>query len=429
MAREQVGVGILGMGIVGCGTYETLTANADDIAARVGAQVVVRHAADVDWDRPRDTDVPAGIRTTDSAAVVRDPSVDIIVETIGGTTVARELVLSAIAEGKSVVTSNKELIAKHGSQILDAAREAQVDVEFEGAVGGVMPIVRSLKESLAGTRVTRILGILNGTTNYILTRMAAEGSSFEDALQEAQASGYAEQDPAADIGGHDAANKIAILAAIAFGARVPVEEAYREGIEGIAPVDIEYAKRLGYVIKLLAIARHDDGEVELRVHPTLVRDDHPLASVGGVFNAVFVEGVEADEVMILGRGAGALPTGTAVAGDVIDCARNVVRGCRGRVPCSCGGVARVKAMEDIETANYLRMRVVDRPGVVGAIATILGEEQVSIESVVQQGSFGAEAEIVWVTHAVAGRNLDRALQRIDDVDVLVRLENRIRVAG
>jgi len=429
MGVEQVGVGILGMGIVGCGTYQALTANADDITRRVGARVTVLQAADVDWARPRDVQVPTEIRTEDAAAVIRDPAIGVVVETIGGTGVARELVLQAIAHGKSVVTSNKELIAWHGAEILDAARDARVDVEFEGSVGGVMPIVRSLKESLAATEILSISGILNGTTNYILTRMSEDSLPFDEALREAQQSGYAEQDPTADVEGHDAANKIAILAAIAFGTRVPVAEAYREGISRIAPVDIEYARRLGYVIKLLAITRRSDGEIELRVHPTLVSVEHPLASVKGVYNAVFVEGVEAGEVMILGRGAGSLPTGTAVAGDVVDCARNIVRGCRGRVPCTCEGAATIRPMDAVATANYLRMRVKDRPGVIGAIATVLGEEHVSIESVVQQGSFGAEAEIVWITHQVAGRHVDAALRRIEQLDVLVRLENRIRVAA
>ncbi len=426
MSVGQVGVGIVGAGIVGCGAYRCLTANPHAIERRAGGPVRVVQVADIDWAREREVDIPAELRTEDAFALTRNPEVHVVIEAVGGTTVARDVIRSAIEHGKSVVTPNKELIARHGAELLDAAREAEVDLEFEGSVGGVIPIVRSLKESLVATQINALYGILNGTTNYILTRMSREEVPFEEALAEAQAKGYAEQDPSADIEGHDAANKIAILAAIAFGRRVTIDEAYREGISKIAPADIRYARDLGYVIKLLAIAKRGDDQIELRVHPALIRLDHPLAAVNDVYNAVFVEGVESGNVMLYGRGAGSLPTGTAVAGDVVDCARNIFRGSPGRVPCTCEGEAVVRPIEEIEAPNYIRMRVKDRPGVMGAIATLFGAEQVSLESVVQEGSFGEEAEIVWVTHRVKESALRAALRRISELDVVVRVENCIR---
>ncbi len=430
MPREEVRVGILGFGIVGGGTYEVLRRNADSIARRVGVPVRVARIADIDWSRERDMDVPEELRSTDAAEVYAADDIDIVVETIGGVEPATKFVLAAIANGKSVVTSNKEMMAKRGAEILDAAAEAGVDVEFEGAVGGTIPIIRALKESLEANRIEEVTGILNGTTNYILTRMTDEGSDYAEVLADAQALGYAEADPTNDVEGIDAKYKIAILAAIAFGHRISYDDIFSEGITKITAADIDYATEMGYAIKLLATARRTGEQLDVRVHPALVPKQHPLAQVNGVFNAVWVVGDACDEVMLYGRGAGALPTGSAVAGDVLDCARNILSGTRSRVPCTCEGAALLMPMEDVATRNYVRMRVKDRPGVMGSIATIFGQESVSIESVVQRGgSENGLAEIVWIMHEGPERELHSALRAICELGIVDEVCSVLRVIG
>jgi len=420
-------VGILGAGVVGGGLYQILQRNAEHIeqVAEVGIEVAA--ICDVDWERPRDFSVSPDLRITDAYEVINNPDIDIIVEAIGGSDAALDYVTAAIQAGKSVVTPNKEMIALHGQQVLSLAAQHGVDVQFEGSVGGVIPVLRSLKESLASAQIDQIIGIVNGTTNYILTEMTEAGMQFAEVLAAAQREGYAEADPTADVEGIDAVNKLAILAALAFGARVPVEEIYREGISRITPTDIDYAWQMGYVIKLLAIGSRDGDQLELRVHPALLPARHPLAAVRGVFNAIFVSGPECGEVMLYGRGAGALPTGTAVAGDVIDCARNIVHGSRGRTPCSCEGEARLRPMADIESSAYMRMQVADRPGVLGQIATLLGRERVSIETVIQKSSGNDVAEIVWVMHKGPERHLQAALSAIAKLDVVEQICSVIRV--
>lgn len=423
-------MGILGYGIVGSGAYHILTDNADGIAVRAGCEIAVKKVADIDWARPRGCPVPPAMRTTDALEVINDPGIKIVVETIGGTEPALELVLGALRNGKSVVTSNKEMIAKHGAQIFEEAAKSRVDVGFEGAVCGTVPIIRSLKEGLEANRYERIIGILNGTTNYILTRMTEEGMAFSDALEQAQAQGFAEQDPSNDVDGVDAAYKIAILAAIAFGQRVPVDGIHREGIREITPTDIRYARELGCVIKLLAIAqRAGDGQLEVRVHPTFLPVKHPLASVSGEFNAVFVEGHASGEVMLYGRGAGSMPTGSAVVSDIIDCARNIRYSSTGRIPCICAGAAQVKRAEECVTSCYIRMRVADRPGVLGSAATVFGEEGVSIRSVLQVDTIDSSAEIVWLTHRGLEGKLMSALRRIRASDFVEHIAPPIRVEG
>ncbi len=422
-----VQVGIIGVGVVGGGLYQIMANNADQIRRVAGVGIEIAAACDVDWERSRDFAVPPDLRATDASQVIGDPDIDIVVECIGGLSPALDYVTAAIEAGKSVVTPNKEMIAKHGEQILALADQHGVDVQFEGSVGGVIPILRSLKESLASAQIDEIIGIVNGTTNYILTRMSEEGAEFAEVLAAAQREGYAEADPTADIEGIDAANKLAILAALAFGERVPVEEIYHEGISQVTPADIEYANRMGYVVKLLAIGKRDGDELELRVHPALLPAEHPLAAVRGVFNAIFVRGPECGEVMLYGRGAGALPTGTAVAGDVIDCARNIVHGSRGRAPCSCERDARLRPMAEVTVSAYVRMQVADQPGVLGQIATILGSEEVSIQSVIQESSCDDVAEIVWVMHRGLEKNLQAALRTIEDLAAVRRICSVIRV--
>jgi len=428
MGRDLIRIGILGFGNVGAGAYQVLQENAESIALKAGSRLEVTRAADIDWRRPRPVDLPQEMRTTDAREVIADPAIDIIVETIGGTEPALEFVLSALRAGKCVVTSNKELIAKHGREILEQADARGLDIYFEGAVGGGIPIIQPLKQALAGNRIQSIVGIVNGTTNYILTQMASGGQDFAHALAEAQQKGYAEPDPTDDIEGNDAAYKLAILASIAFNSRAPLEQIYREGISRIAPPDMLYARELGYVIKLLAIGRDRGDAVELRVHPAFLPQTHPLAAVSDVFNAIFIEGSAVGGLMFYGRGAGARPTGSAVVGDLIEVARNLNRGATGRIPCTCFEARPVRPMDEVVTKHYVRMQVADRPGVLAKIAAVFGEEGVSLASVVQKTASGEGAEIVWVTHQSVERAVRRSLERIaalpevNEVSTWVRVE-------
>lgn len=428
MARpEVVNIGLLGFGVVGSGVLQILESERESLASAAGCRLEVKRVADIDWKRPRPLEVPPAKRTTDALEVVRDPGISIIIEAIGGVRPALDYVLEAIANGKNVVTSNKEMMAKEGRQVMEAAGAKGVDICFEGAVGGGIPIIRPLKESLAGAGITRVLGIVNGTTNYILTQMQQHGREFREALAEAQEKGYAEADPASDVEGLDAAYKLAILASIAFNSRVNLESVYHEGITRIGAADMAYAQELGYVIKLLAIGADTKEGMELRVHPTLVPRHHPLASVSDVFNAIFLEGEALGEAMFYGRGAGALPTGSAVVGDVVDIARNIRNGATGRVPCTCFEQKRAKSMEDVVGKYYLRLQVADQPGVLASIASVFGEEAVSIASVVQKKTVGDRAEIVWITHDVKERAIRRSLERIQALPAVVEVSNLIRV--
>ena len=429
MAEQPIYVGLLGYGNVGSGTLYTLEQNHASIALKVGRPVVVKLVADLDWSRPRPVEVHLSDqqKTTDAFAVTDDPEIQIVIESIGGLKPAGDFVLRAIRNGKSVVTSNKELIAKRGHEILEEADRRKVDVCFEGAVAGGIPIIRPLKESLAGNHITRLMGIVNGTTNYILTRMTQDGSEFSAALAEAQAKGYAEPDPTADIEGFDATYKLAILASIAFESRVNVEQIYREGITGVGAADIQYAAQLGYVIKLLAIGEDTPAGVALRVHPVFLARRHPLAAVNDVFNAIWLQGSSVGEVMFYGRGAGPLPTGSAMVGDVIEVARNLQHNATGRLGCTCFSAKPLKDITQIETKYYLRMAVQDRPGVLGRIATVLGEAGVSLASVVQSRASGESAEIVWVTHLVQEAKVRQALEQVRRLDVVKQICSWLRV--
>lgn len=414
---------------MGGGAARLLVENASWIAQRVGAPVVLKSVADVDWSRAREFDVPAALRSTDADALVRDPEVDIIVEAIGGIGVAYELVEKALANGKSVVTPNKELMAKRGGDLLQLAAENGCDLMFEGAVGGGIPLIKPLKESLAGDSIERIVGIVNGTTNYILTGMAREGRDFADALASAQQLGYAEANPTADVEGFDSLYKICILASIAFGSRVPVEKVTHEGITGVTAADIGYARQLGFAIKLLAIAAISGGALDIRVHPSFVPLEHPLAAVGGVYNGVLVHGRHVEDVMFYGRGAGAGPTGVAVVGDVVDCARNRLHGSAGRVPCRCFRSLPVLPIEEVVCRNYVRTQVTDQPGVIGSIATCFGAHGVSLASIFQPDTEVGPglAEIVWITHAVQEKRMRSALEDIRKLPVVSAIPSVIRL--
>jgi len=432
MPQEAIHVGVIGFGTVGVGAVQLLASNADWIAQRVGSRVVVKSVFDIDWTRPRAFTVRDDQRATTVNAVLDDPEIDIVIEAIGGVTHAKDAVTAALTRRKSVVTPNKELIAKFGSELLNLAAEANVDLMFEGAVGGGIPIIRPMKESLAGDRIQRVVGIINGTTNYILTAMAQEGRAFADVLADAQAQGYAEADPTADVEGFDAMYKIAILSAIAYGSRIDVHDIYHEGITKITAADIRYAKQLGYEIKLLAIGARAQNALDLRVHPAFVPTGHPLASVSGVFNAIFVQGDPVGNLMFYGRGAGSGPTGSALVGDVIDCARNINHGAAGRVPCRCYQQLPIQPISDVETCYYIRTRVKDQSGVIGQMATIFGQYGVSLTSVFQPQHETSEesnglAEIVWITHKVQEAKVQDALAALKQLDVVAEVANLIRV--
>jgi homoserine dehydrogenase len=421
--NATVRVGVLGYGNVGSALVALVAENADAIEARTGLRLEVTRVAVKDMSKAR-----AGFDnfTADAASLVTDPAVDLIVEVIGGLDPARDLVLAALKAGKPVVTGNKELMAASGAELFDAAAKAGVDLLFEAAVAGAIPLMRPLRESLAGDRIQRVLGIVNGTTNFILTRMTESGASFADALAEAQALGYAERDPTADVEGHDAAAKAAIIASLAFGVRVVAGDVYREGITRVTADDIRMAGRLGYVVKLLAVIDAVGGEVAVRVHPAMVPLAHPLAAVRESFNAVFVEGAAAGELMFYGRGAGGRPTASAALGDVIDAAANLRQGTSAGVPGL--AVARIRPMDEVHSQYYLSLDVADRPGVLEQVAAAFARHLVSIVQVLQVG-MGGEARLVLVTHTALERDMQSTLAELRDLDSVDRVGTLLRVIG
>jgi homoserine dehydrogenase len=424
---SPVRVGLLGCGNVGLALVELVAKEAEAIAQRTGVHLVVTRVAVRDLQRRRG--VAAEVLTDDADSVVHDPDVDVVVEVIGGIEPARTLILDALKGGKPVITANKELVATSGPELFAAAGAAGVDLLFEAAVGGGIPLIRPLRESLAGERISRVIGIVNGTTNYILTRMTEDRASYADALAEAQTLGYAEADPTADVEGFDAAAKAAILASIAFGVGVKVSDVHREGISTVTVGDIEFAERLGFVIKLLAIAErvgdsHD--AVAVRVHPTMLPKTHPLAAVRESFNAVFIEGEAVGELMLYGRGAGGMPTASAVLGDLIDAGHNLRSGGSGRTLMA--GEARLTPLEELRSAFYLSIEVADRPGVLAAVAGVFGTHGVSIRSMEQHG-LSHEARLVFITHTARERDMQATLASLRELDAVDRVGSLIRVVG
>ena len=425
--QELVRVGLLGCGNVGAALVRLVHDHADVVEARAGVPIEIARVAVRDLSKDRALPLPAGRFTDDAAAVVGDPDVDVVVEVIGGVEPARSLIVEALMAGKPVVTANKELLAVHGRALFETAEGAGVDLLFEASVGGGIPLMRPLRESLAGDRIRRVMGIVNGTTNYILTRMTDGGETFADALADAQLLGFAEPDPTADVEGYDAAAKAAIIASIAFGARVVADDVYREGITAITADDIAAARDLGYVVKLLAIAEEVDGEVAVRVHPTMVPERHPLASVRDSFNAVFIEADAVGELMFYGRGAGGAPTASAVLGDLVDAAKNVVEGRKGATIGTL--VAKpIRAIDEVFSQFYLHTEVADRPGVLAAIAPKFAEHGVSIKSMQQQG-IGEDARLVFVTHRAREADVRATVLALRDVDAVHRVGSVVRVIG
>lgn len=421
---QTVRVGVLGCGNVGGPLIELLQRDRDEIAARTGVLLDVVAVAVRDVQRDRGLSLADGVLTADASAVVGDPNIDVIVEVIGGIEPARSLITKALEAGKPVVTANKELLANVGADLFATAHDAGVDLLFEAAVAGGIPLIRPLRESLVGERITRVMGIVNGTTNYILTRMTEEGASYGDALAEAQALGYAERDPTADVEGFDAGAKAAIIASIAFGAKVVSGDVFHEGISGVTAADIAYAKRLGYIVKLLAIVEWVDGAVGVRVHPAMVPIDHPLASVRESYNAVFIEGDAVGNLMFYGRGAGGFPTASAVLGDLIDAAANLTKGSSATI----GTLATVpiRSIEDATSEYYLNIEVADKPGVLAAVAGVFGRHDVSIRTMEQEG-LGDEARLIFITHAAREAGMQSTLRDLRDLDVVDNVVSLIRV--
>jgi homoserine dehydrogenase len=427
MDGGKIRVGLLGCGHVGGALVSLIVNGADTIAARTGLRLELAAVAVRSTAKERSVPVPEDIMTIDAQSVVTDPSVDVVVEVIGGIEPARGLILAALKAGKPVVTANKELLANVGAELFEAASAGGVDLLFEASVGGGIPLIRPLRESLAGERIRRLIGIVNGTTNYILTRMTEEGASYHDALAEAQSLGYAERDPTADVEGFDAAAKAAILASVAFGLHVVAGSVYREGISSITPDDIAIATRLGYVIKLLAVVEQSpDGRVDVRVHPAMVPATHPLASVRDSFNAVFVEGEAVGELMLLGRGAGGMPTASAVLGDLIDAAHNLRAGSTGRTIALRPSV--IRPIDDLVSEYYLTLEVTDRPGVLAAVATVFERHSVSIRSMEQIG-LGDEARLIFITHTARERDVQDCLRDLRHLDVVDSIGGLLRVVG
>lgn len=424
---EVIKVGILGLGTVGTGVVKLLEGQKDDLIWKVGCKLEIAKILVNDINKKRNIDVNKSLLTDKWEDIITDPEIQIIIEVMGGIEPAKTYILSALEAGKHVITANKDLMAEYGKELFDTANKHNLDLAFEASVAGGIPIIRPLKQCLAGNNISEILGIINGTTNYILTKMANENVDFDTALKEAQKLGYAEADPRADIEGYDAARKLAILASIAFHSRVTLNDVYTEGISGLSIVDINYAKELGFVVKLVGVARNTPDGIDARVHPMFIPNIHPLASVSHSFNAVFVKGNAIGEAMFYGRGAGELPTASAVMGDIIDVARNIVHNCTGRIACTCYFQNAHKTIENIITKYYIRMQVSDKPGVLASIAGVFGNHDVSLATVIQKHRSENMAEIVVITDDVQEKHINDALQIIKGLSIVTEISSLFRV--
>ena len=419
-------IALLGMGTVGGGVYEIIEKQKEEMPFKIGAalevvMVLVRNKAKY-ADR-----IPAEKLTDVWEDVIGDDSIDIVVEVMGGIEPARTYIKAALEKGKHVVTANKDLMAMHGHELLELAGEHHCDLLFEAAVAGGIPIIRPLKQCLAGNNITEIMGIINGTTNFILTKMKEDGMDFGEALQLATDLGYAEADPTADIEGYDAGRKLAIMASIAFHTPVTFDDVFTEGITKITAKDMRYAKEMGCSIKLLGIAKNTETGIEVKVHPTMIPENHPLAAVNDSFNAVFVHGDAVDDAMFYGRGAGALPTGSAVVGDIMDVARNMLFHCNGRIGCSCYKNLPIKRIGDTTSRYYIRMRLEDRAGTLAAMAGVFAENDASIAILLQKETIENDAEIVVVTHEVAEKKFMDAIKKFSSMEMVKEISSIIRV--
>ncbi len=426
----MINVGLLGCGTVGSGVVKLLDQNQEIITKRTGDTIRLKSVLEKDIEKCLALGLNEEMVVADFSKIVDDKEIDIVVELIGGIEPAFNYIKEAMKKGKHVVTANKDLIAVKGEELFKTAKENNVDFYFEASVAGGIPIIFPLKQSLAGNKIKEVIGILNGTTNYILTKMTKQGCNFDETLIEAQELGYAEADPSSDVCGLDAERKIAILASIAFNNRVTLDKVYVEGITSITAADIKYAGELGYVIKLLAITKEDEeGQIQARVHPAFLPKNHPLANVNDVFNAVFVKGDAVGEIMHYGRGAGQMPTASAVVGDLVEVSRNIIQNINARIGCTCFDEKPVLSINDLEVEFYIRMNVIDRPGVLAGIAGVFGNNSVSIATVLQKTSKQGKAELILITHKVMEQNLRNALSLLDGMSIVHEINNVIRLEG
>ena len=423
---RKIYAAILGAGTVGTGVYKLCQSMKDDVISKTGAELVVKKVLVRNLDKDRDP-IDRELLTDNWKDIIEDKDIEIVIELMGGTTPAKQYILEALEAGKQVVTANKDLLAEHGEEVMGMADKMHADLQFEAAVAGAIPIIRPLKQSMAGNNITEIIGIVNGTTNYILTKMTESGMNYKDALAKATELGYAEADPTADVEGYDAGRKMAIMSSIAFNSRVTFNQVYTEGITKITAEDIKYAKEFGYVIKLLGLARNTPDGIEVKVHPMLIDENHPLATVRDSFNAGFVHGEASDDTMFMGRGAGQMPTASAVMGDIIDVCRNIVHGSCGKIGCSCYKELPVKDISETKSKFFLRIEALDKQGVLANIASVLGNNDVSIAQVVQKSRKDGVAELVIITDVVAEKNFNDAMTVFNGLSVVKEIAGVIRV--
>lgn len=435
---KTINIGILGYGVVGAGVAKLLIERKELLESRIGAVLNLKTIADIDTTTDRGIKLGTTSLVSDADKIIDDPDIDIIVETIGGESFAKQFILKALENKKHVVTANKALLAGFGNDLVKTARENQVDLAFEASCGGCMPIIKSLRESLVANNIKSMSGILNGTCNYILTKISKDGSEFDDALKQAQELGFAEAEPSLDIDGYDTAHKLAILNSLAHGIKINLKDIHVEGIRNITPVDIEFAKSFGYTIKLLAIGKIHENHIEARVHPTMIPDDNPLAFVDKSMNAIAIDADATGQTMLYGHGAGMMPTASAVLSDIADIARNIICGTRGRVPMLGYPEDNIKSipilpMKELYTRYYLRFEARDNPGVLSKISGILGDNNISIESVHQKGRMdNGNVPIVMITHKAREAWVQKALKQINEIDsvlgspVIIRIEEMVQ---
>ncbi|MCI6121368.1 MAG: homoserine dehydrogenase [Lachnospiraceae bacterium] len=423
--QQTIKIGLLGLGTVGSGVYKIIERQKEEMVKKTGARLEIAGILVHNLNKVRDG-VDTSLLTDRWEDIINNDEISIVIEVMGGIEPAKTMILEALNSGKNVVTANKDLVAEYGRELLDAAENNGVDFLFEAAVAGGIPIIRPLKQCLAANEMDEVIGIVNGTTNYILTKMFEEGMDFDEALAKATELGYAEADPTADIEGLDAGRKVAIMASIAFHSRVTFSDVYTEGITKISARDINYAKEFGNVIKLLGVAHNTEDGIEVSVHPMMIPQEHPLASVRDSFNAVFVHGDAVDDVMFYGRGAGEFPTASAIMGDVIDVVRDIQYHCTGRISCTCYRETKVKEFREVKNKFFLRMQVDNKPGVLAAIASVFGVHQVSISKVIQKIITDGVAELVIVTEAVKEYHMEDALEHLKDMETTREISSVIR---
>lgn len=441
MGMRRINVGLIGLGTVGTGVARVIKENAAVLKDKLGAEVVLKRIADKDTARDRGIKLDEGVLTPDANDILNDPEISVVIELVGGTGIAKDFIMAALENNKHVVTANKALLSTHGKEIFAKAAQKKLSIGFEASVAGGIPVIKALREGLAANKIESMYGIINGTANYILSKMTNEGGKFEDVLRRAQEKGYAEADPSYDVDGIDAAHKLAILIDLAYGTYIDLKDIYTEGISRINQLDIKFAKEFGYRIKLLAIAKAHDGSIEARVHPTMIPVSHPLASIDGVYNAVYLKGNAVGSAMFYGLGAGMMPTASAVVADIMDISRDILAGTQNRIsPLSYTESSvknvKIREMESLELAYYIRFLAVDKPGALSKISGVLGEHNISISSVIQKDrKIGGAVPLVIVTHHAFERELRAAIADIEKLDIIldkvvfIRIEENLGAAN